>query len=401
MNILIIGSGGREHAILSSLEGNNIFFTGNNAAMQKSATRLDINEMDNEALVRFVQRNQIELTVVGPEGPLKNGIVDEFNKHNLAIFGPTKNASKIEWSKSYAKEIMFKYNVPTADYETFTDIVSATKYLSGKEQIVIKYDGLAAGKGVVVAQSNNEAIEALEMMFGTYGDKVVIEEFLDGYEFSLMAFVDESNVYPMEVAQDHKRALDGDLGPNTGGMGSYSPVPIVSETDIAEATDILNKVAQGLVAEGNPFKGILYGGFIRTKNGVKVIEFNARFGDPETEVVLPRLKTPLLDVFLSIIHSNNVALEWNSGYTLGVVMASKGYPVKYEKGFTIKGDTGFHMGTISKDCLTKSNGGRVLFVMGTGDTLKLAQIDAYKNVDKVICDNLFYRTDIGNNSIKR
>lgn len=401
MKILIIGSGGREHAILQSLSKSEIYFTGSNAMMEQHATRLNINEMDNDGLVQFALDNQIELTVVGPEAPLKNGIVDCFIENGLRIFGPTMSAAKIEWSKEYAKEIMIRHNVPTAEYESFTDLDKAKEYLSTKDKIVIKYDGLAAGKGVVVAENRTEAISALESMFDSYGDKVVIEEFLDGYEFSLMAFVSEGSVYPMQVAQDHKRAYDGDLGPNTGGMGAYSPVPIVTETDIIEATDILNKVANGMLTEGNPFKGILYGGFIKTNSGVKVIEFNARFGDPETEVVLPLLKTDLLSVFNAVIDGDDIELQWNKDYTLGVVMASKGYPVAYEKGFVIDNANGIHMGTTLKDNDVVTNGGRVLFVLGTGPTLLDAQIDAYKKVEEVKCDNLFYRKDIGNNSLKR
>jgi len=400
MKILIIGSGGREHAILNSLIGNEIYFTGSNAQMETLAQRVDISEMDNEALLEFVVDNGIELTIVGPEAPLKNGIVDTFLKNDLKIFGPTKAASKLEWSKEYAKEIMNKYDVPTAFYETFTDLDNAVRYVKDFNEIVIKYDGLAAGKGVVVANNQDEAIDALKMMFDSYGDKVIVEEFLDGYEFSLMAFVAGDKVYPMQVAQDHKRAFDGDLGPNTGGMGAYSPVPIVSDSDIDEATSILNKVAKGMVLEGNPFKGILYGGFIKTEKCVKVIEFNARFGDPETEVVLPRLNSNLLDVFLSIINSTDIELEWNNDYTLGVVMASKGYPLSYEKGFIIENALGIHMGTTLKNDEVVTNGGRVLFVLGTGKTLIEAQRDAYEKVKQVRCENLFYRTDIGNNSLR-
>ncbi len=398
MKILIIGAGGREHAIALQLNNHELYFTGTNAGMSEVATAVDIDVLDNSALLSFVVEQDIELTVVGPEVPLKNGVVDYFEANNKRIFGPTKAASKLEWSKEYAKEIMDKYSVSTAAYASFTDKESALTYLEGKEEIVIKYDGLAAGKGVVVCMNHSEAVEAIELMFTSFGDKVVIEEFLTGYEFSLMAFVSGEDVYPMQVAQDHKRAFDNDLGPNTGGMGAYSPVPIVTKENIKEATDILNKMAKGMVAEGVPFKGVLYGGFIGTKDGVKVIEFNARFGDPETEVVLPRLTSDLKDVFENIIDSKPVVLEWNSDYTLGVVMASKGYPGAYEKGFEIKNPTGIHMGT-KLDEVVKTNGGRVLFVLGSGKTLKEAQMDAYKKVESVNCDALFYRTDIGNNSL--
>lgn len=399
MKILVIGSGGREHAILNSLTGHDLYFTGTNAAMSKQATNIEISEMDNDGLLEFALHEGIDLTVVGPEAPLKNGVVDVFEANGLRIFGPTQAAAKLEWSKEYAKEIMMKYGVPTAAYESFTDLELAKAYLADKEEIVIKYDGLAAGKGVVVCENNEQALSTIEMMFSSYGDKVVIEEFLDGYEFSLMAFVSNDKVYPMQVAQDHKRAFDNDEGPNTGGMGAYSPVPIVTDTDIEEATLILNQVAKGMMLENNPFKGILYGGFIKTEAGVKVIEFNARFGDPETEVVLPRLVTPLVDVFEAMIDNREVVLEWSSEYTLGVVMASKGYPTAYEKGFEIINPSGIHMGTKLVSDKVYTNGGRVLFVLGKGSTLEEAQKDAYQKVSEVECSNLFYRTDIGNNSL--
>ncbi len=229
MKILIIGAGGREHAIALQLNSHELYFVGTNAGLSEFATSVDIDALDNIALLSYVVENGIDLTVVGPEVPLKNGIVDFFEANNKRIFGPTKAASKLEWSKEYAKEIMYKYNVPTAAYDSFTNKRSALEYLQDKEEIVIKYDGLAAGKGVVVCMNHAEAVDAIEMMFSSYGDKVVIEEFLTGYEFSLMAFVSGEDVYPMQVAQDHKRAFDGDLGPNTGGMGAYSPVPIVTD----------------------------------------------------------------------------------------------------------------------------------------------------------------------------
>lgn len=399
MKILIIGSGGRENAILNKLRSHELYFTGTNAFMELHATPVPINEMDNEGLVAFAKSEKIDLTVVGPEAPLKNGVVDAFEHEGLTIFGPTQEAAKLEWSKEYAKVIMDKYDVPTGAYESFTDYEEAAAYVGDQAPIVIKYDGLAAGKGVVVAMTNEEAHLALKNMFSSYGDKVVIEEFLDGYEFSLMAFVSGDKVYPMQVAQDHKRAFDHDKGPNTGGMGAYSPVPMVSESDIEEATVILNKVAKGMVSEGIPFKGILYGGFIKTAEAVKVIEFNARFGDPETEVVLPRLESDLAEVFLNVVHSKEVVLEWNSTFTLGVVMASNGYPLSYKKGFVIENAQGVHMGTKLVDGQITTNGGRVLFVLGSGETLLEAQQDAYNKVREVECEHLFYRTDIGNNSL--
>jgi len=413
MKILIIGRGGREHALAWKVSKSplvkELYCAPGNPGMAQLSTLVDINETDYQKLLDFSIDNQIDLTICGPEVPLIDGIVDLFKKHNQKIFGPRSNAAIIEGSKDFAKELMEKYNIPTAAYQTFTDYKEASSYVNEQgAPIVIKYDGLAAGKGVVVALTLEEADIALrDMLLDTkYGEgKVVIEEFLEGPEFSLMALVNGDIVLPLDIAQDHKRAYDNDLGPNTGGMGAYSSVPIISKADIDYAIqNVMIPTAKAMVKEGRSFTGLLYGGLIKTRQGPKVIEFNARFGDPETEVVLPRLKTDLVKVILELLNSKIVELNWDSKQTVGVVLASKGYPSTYEKGYEISNlenveNTIFHMGTKSEDGLIKTNGGRVLFVVGSGDNLKAAQTDAYQAVRKINCDNLFYRTDIGNNSI--
>lgn len=406
MKILVIGSGGREHAIVHQLSLSKhkptIYAAPGNAGME--AICVNIKVTDKESLLKFALENKIDLTVVGPEASLATGIVDLFMENNLKIFGPKKNAAIIEGSKEFAKDLMKKYNIPTADYATFSSFDEAKAYVIKKgAPIVIKYDGLAAGKGVVVAKTLDEAIKALEDMLldKTFGSaNVVIEEYLEGPEFSLMAFVNGVKVFPMVIAQDHKRAYDNDLGPNTGGMGAYSPVPIISEAEVKYAVkEIMEKTASAMVNENRPFLGVLYGGLMKTKDGIKVIEFNARFGDPETEVVLPRLNSDFVDVILDLIDGCDLNLDWDKNPRLGVVMASKGYPGSYSKGFEIKGlentDLVFHMGTKKENDKYYTDGGRVLLVIGKGKTLKEAQKDAYNNVKKIECENLFYRNDIG------
>lgn len=406
MKVLVIGRGGRCHAIAWKLYNSahkpEVFVAPGNAGMT-FAKCVNIDELDNENLIKFAKEEKIDLTVVGPEAALSNGVVNAFNENGLRIFGPTKEAAIIEASKEFTKDLMKKYNVPTAKYETFDNYEDAMKYLDKEgAPIVIKYDGLAAGKGVVVAMTYEEAADALKTMLldKKYGNaRVVIEECMFGPEFSLMAFVNNDKVFPMMLSQDHKRAYDNDKGPNTGGMGAYSPVPIITDSDVDYAMEnIMKPVANAMIKEGRPFVGVLYGGLMKTKDGVKVIEFNARFGDPETEVVLPRLESDLVDVFNDCIDGKDLDLKWSNKKTLGVVMASKGYPEGYEKGYEIKGydqELVFHMGTALKDGKIVNSGGRVLMVVGMGDTLLDAQKDAYNKVSKIECENLFYRTDIG------
>lgn len=411
MKVLIIGSGGREHAIASYIAASKhkpqVFVAKGNAGMT-CATLVNINEDDNKALVRFALKEKIDLTIVGPEAVLNNGLVDDFRKNNLLIFGPTKDAARIESSKKFAKELMEKYDIPTAKYKAFTNYDEAIEYVEKNAlPIVIKYDGLAAGKGVVIANLFEEAEEFLKEIFlkGKYDTKeVIIEEFLEGPEFSLMAFVNKDKVYPMEIAQDHKRAYDYDMGPNTGGMGAYSPVSIISKEDIDYAVkNIMEKTAKALVSEGICYLGVLYGGLMKTKDGIKVIEFNARFGDPETEVVLPRLKNDLLDVILNVIAKKDFKLNWTSDVCLGVVMASIGYPGNYKKNYEISNipeEGVFHMGTKIEDGKIVNNGGRVLIVLGKGKTFLEARENAYKKVAEIQSENLFFRKDIGYQMIK-
>jgi phosphoribosylamine--glycine ligase len=416
-SILIIGRGGREHAIAwkaaQSPLVSKIFVAPGNEGIAESFECVNINEIDTEKLVRFAKKNDILLTIVGPEAALMNGIVDEFQKQNLKIFGPTQAATQIEGSKQFAKELMHNYIIPTADFEVFDDYAPAKQYLLEKgAPIVIKYDGLAAGKGVVVAMSMEEADSALQDMLlnNKFGKgKVVIEEFLSGPEFSLMAFVNGKTVLPLFIAQDHKRAFDGDTGPNTGGMGAYTPVPIIPQTAVDEAINtIMKPVAKAMVKNGAPFTGVLYGGLILTNEGPKVIEFNARFGDPETEVVLPKMKSDMIEIILELLDDKKPEIEWHVNAFLGVVLASKGYPESFEKGIEIQGIGTqnfasnnkeealiFHCGTAKKEGKWINNGGRVLFVVGEGATLAAAQQNAYYAVEKIKSDNLFYRTDIG------
>jgi len=407
MNVLIIGRGGREHAILDKVKQSKlvkkVYVAPGNDGME-GCELVNIDEVDVDKLCAFAKDN-VDLTIVGPEASLAAGIVDEFKEAGLMIFGPTKSATIIEGSKEFAKDLMKKYNIPTASYEVFSDFEKAKAYLT-EYPVVLKYDGLAAGKGVVIAENETEAIEALKMFLvdKKYGDsKVVIEEFLKGPEFSLMAFVNGENVYPMEISQDHKRAYENDKGPNTGGMGAYSPVPIIPNEVVLDAVEnIIKRVAKAMVSEGRPFTGILYGGLMNTSSGAKVIEFNARFGDPETEVVLPRLVNDLVEVILGLLNEEEINLKWKDNCTLGVVLASKGYPGNYDKGYPIhnipKGV--YHMGTKYTDCF-ETNGGRVLFVVGEGSNFVEASEDAYKKVKNIKCDNLFYRKDIGYQVIGR
>ena len=411
MNVLVIGHGGREHAICYALDKaesvSRIYVAKGNDGMRDIATIVDIDEMDNNRLVDFAIKNEIDLTVVGPEVCLSNGIVDAFRAKNLVIFGPTKEAAKIESSKKYAKDLMKKYHIPTACYETFNNYEEALNYVKKHSfPLVIKYDGLAAGKGVVIPNNLQEAEKYLQDMLlnNKFGHgQIVIEDFLDGVEFSYMCFVNENKLYPMPIAQDHKRAFDNDLGPNTGGMGAYSPVSFINDKDMQEAHEIMKMTVDALMNENNPYTGVLYGGLIKTKDGIKVIEFNARFGDPETEVILPRLKSDFGKVLLHVLINKYIKIEWDTDVTLGVVLASKGYPDTYENGYKITGlddvKLVFHMGTRLENGEYKTNGGRVLFVVGKGKSFKEAFDNAYNDVRKIKCDNLFYRTDIGHHMI--
>ncbi|MCX4300881.1 MAG: phosphoribosylamine--glycine ligase [Alistipes sp.] len=415
MNVLVIGSGGREHAIVDALSRSaqvaKIYCAPGNVGIARQAECIAIRETEIDRLLDFARETQVDLTVVGPEAALAVGIVDAFRAAGLRIFGPTKAAARIESSKEFAKELMSRYGIPTAAYRTFGDYEEARAYVAEQgAPIVLKYDGLAAGKGVVVAQTLEEADAALRDMLldDKFGDgRVVIEECLTGPEFSFMCFVSGRKVWPMVLAQDHKRAYDGDCGPNTGGMGAYSPLPFITPEDERFALEhIMQPTAAALVAEGCPFTGVLYGGLMKTPQGIKVIEFNARFGDPETEVVLPRLASDIVDIFCAVADGGDAELRWHDFATLGIVLASKGYPGSYEKGVEIKGldtaeDTVYHMGTRADGDRVVTSGGRVLFVLGRGATLAEAHAKALAAVARIDCDGLFHRTDIGWQALKK
>lgn len=410
-NILVVGNGGREHAIAEKFNNENheIFMLGQNPGVAKFGTCIDIKE---DEIAKFCKDENIDLVFIGPEAFLVNGLVDKLEDEGIRVFGPRKNAAILEGSKAFSKDFMKKYNIPTAEYEIFNDIEKALEYLRDCDfPIVIKADGIAAGKGVLIPQNFNEAKESLEEImlhkkFDSAGDTIVIEEFLEGVEFSLMAFVSGEKVYPMKVAQDHKRAFDGDKGLNTGGMGVYMPIKNINEADIDEAmSKILLPTAKAMLEEVREFKGILFAGLMKTKTGVKTIEYNVRFGDPESEIVLQSLKTSLYDISNAIIDGKDIEIEWDDKPRVGVVIASKGYPESYEKGYEIKGLENltskiYHMGTKETDGKIYTNGGRLLLICEEADTLEEAISKVYENVEKIECDNIFYRTDIGHFSLK-
>lgn len=414
MKVLVVGSGGRCHAIVETLskspQVDKIFCAPGNAGIAALAECVAIKETKVDELCEFAKQNGVELTVVGPEVALEAGIADTFKQNGLRIFGPSKAAARIETSKEFAKELMQKYEVPTAAFRTFTDFDEAMAYVkAGSLPTVLKYDGLAAGKGVVIAETLEQAEEALRDMLldEKFGQgKVVIEEWLKGPEFSLLCFVNGKEVYPMPVSQDHKRAYDGDEGPNTGGMGAYTELPFITDEDLEYAMEnIMRRTASAMVKEGCPFCGVLYGGLMKTKQGIKVIEFNARFGDPETEVILPRMTSDICQVFCDVADGKTPTIEWNDMATLGIVLASKGYPGSYEKGYAIEGTEEvdgsiYHMGTALKDGKYVTSGGRVMIVVCQAPTLREAQQKAAAEVAKIKCDNLFHRNDIGDKAFK-
>lgn len=418
MKVLVVGGGGREHAIVWKLAQSpqqpTLFCAPGNPGIADLATCVPIGVEDVQALADFAEKEGIDLTVVGPEAPLLAGIVDHFNERGLRVFGPQRAAALIEGSKSFAKALMEETGVPTAKYADFTDLEAARAYI--REQgapIVIKADGLAAGKGVVVAMTLDEAEAALDMMmkenaFGDAGHKVVVEEFLQGQEATVMAFVSGDTIRLMVPSQDHKPAYDGDKGPNTGGMGTYSPVPVVNDELLGTVEKmIIRPVTDSLAAKGTPYRGVLYAGLMLTADGPKVIEFNARFGDPETQVVLARLESDLLDVFNSVVDGTlaDQEIRWSDNAAVCVIMAAEGYPGSYPKGDEITGldkadDTSyiFHAGTHLKETDTEKSivtaGGRVLGVTGFGSDLQTAQANAYRTVQSVHFAGAHYRTDI-------
>jgi phosphoribosylamine---glycine ligase len=415
MKVLVVGGGGREHAIVWKLSQSpkikQMYCAPGNPGIARLAECVPIAVSAIEKLADFAKKQQIDLTFVGPEEPLSLGIVNYFKEQGLAVYGPSKEAALIEGSKAFAKELMVKYQIPTAKYAAFTIYEEALAYVRSEgAPIVIKADGLAAGKGVVVATSLEEAEDALKSMMkdvtlGSAGVRVVIEEFLEGEEMTLLSFVNRSTVKPMVPSQDHKPVYDGDRGPNTGGMGTYAPLSHIDSSIVDRVIrDIVQPTAEAMEEEGVPYEGILYTGLMLTKEGPKVIEYNARFGDPETQVVLPLLETDLLEIVTASLTGEleNVEVKWKDKAAVCVIMSSGGYPGPYEKGEVISGldqvvhpTMIFHAGTAAKDGEIITNGGRVLGITAIGETLKEARELAYKSVEKVSFNGAHYRTDIG------
>ena len=417
MKILVVGGGGREHAIVKKLaqskKNPKIYVAPGNAGTEENATNVAISVMDFDALVDFAKKEKIDLTVVGMDDPLVGGIVDRFEAEGLRVFGPRKNAAILEGSKAFSQDLMKKYGIPTAAYENFNDPQKAIKYLAtANYPIVLKADGLALGKGVLICKTFEEAKSGIEELmidksFGDAGNTIVIEEFLQGREVSVLSFVDGTHYALMTSAQDHKRAKDGDEGLNTGGMGTFSPSPFYTEeVDRYCKEHIYQKTVDAMRAEGREFKGIIFYGLMLTKSGVKVLEYNARFGDPETQVVLPRMENDIIDVFEACIDGclDKIDLKFEDNAAVCVVLASDGYPLKYEKGKKITGLENFegktdifafHAGTkkVNGDVLT--NGGRVLGVTATAPTLKEARDKAYEATKLIEFENKYMRNDIG------
>ena len=417
MKVLIVGSGGREHAIAYKIamspKVDKIYCAPGNAGIAEYAECVDIKAMEFDKLVAFAKENQIDLTVVGMDDPLVGGIVDAFEKEGLRIFGPRKNAAILEGSKAFSKDLMKKYNIPTAAYETFDNAEAALKYLeTSPYPTVLKADGLALGKGVLICNTKEEAVDGiktlmLDKQFGSAGDKIVIEEFMTGREVSVLSFVDGKTIKIMTSAQDHKRAKDGDQGLNTGGMGTFSPSPFYTkEVDDFCKQYIYQKTVDAMASEGREFKGIIFFGLMLTPNGPRVLEYNARFGDPETQVVLPRMKNDIVEVFEACIDGtlDKIDLEFEDNAAVCVVLASDGYPEKYDKGFEITGLDAFknndgyyvfHAGTKFEGGKIVTNGGRVLGVTAKGSDLKEARKNAYEATKWVSFDNKYMRNDIG------
>jgi len=425
MNILIIGSGGREHALAwkaaQSKQVTKVFVAPGNAgtALEKNIENVSIDILDFAKLAEFAQNNNVGLTIVGPEVPLVAGVVDYFNERKLPCFGPTKGAAQLEGSKAFTKDFLARHKIPTADYQNFTEVEPALAYLKEKgAPIVIKADGLAAGKGVIVAETLQQAEDAVRDMlsgnaFGDAGCRVVIEEFLAGEEASFIVMVDGKNILPMATSQDHKRVGDGDTGPNTGGMGAYSPAPVVTAAIHDHVMKyIIRPTVDGMAAEGNIYTGFLYAGLMISEAGLpKVIEYNCRFGDPETQPIMLRLQSDLVELCLAALKGNldQVTAEWDARASIGVVLAAGGYPDAYNKGDVIAGlpttdvagEKVFHAGTASKDGNTVTNGGRVLCATALGNTVLEAQRTAYALAKKISWNGMFYRNDIAYRAIAR
>ena len=417
MRVLVIGSGGREHALVWKIKQSpkveKIFCAPGNAGTSEFADNIPIAADDIEGLLQFAMKKEIGLTVVGPEQPLVMGIVDRFEVKGLRIFGPSASAAELEGSKSFSKDIMQKYGLPTAEYKIFTSAESATKYIQAKNcPLVVKADGLAAGKGVLLCRSSREALVAVDTimrqrLFGEAGDQIVVEEFLEGQEISVLAFSDGQTVLLMDSAQDHKAVYDGDIGPNTGGMGAYSPAPVFTELMRQKVRDkIMLPMVRAMQQEGRTYKGILYAGLMLTKTGPQILEFNARFGDPETQPLMVRMETDIVPLFEACIDGTlgQCQVNWKNKSSVCVVMTAEGYPGTYQKGEIISGLQNanstpevvvFHAGTKEKDGKVLTNGGRVLGVTATGANTESAIQRAYDAVGKVNWRGVHYRKDIG------
>ncbi len=423
MNVLVVGGGGREHAlcwkIAQSPLVDRVYCALGNPGIAQCATCVDLAVDDLDGLARFAREQSIDLTVVGPEAPLAAGIVDQFQGVGLKVFGPSEAAATLEASKAFAKEVMVEANIPTAEYARFEDADAALTYVRDRgAPIVIKADGLAAGKGVTVARDLASAEAAIhdamtDRVFGDAGNAVIIEECLEGEEASILAFCDGRSVVPMVASQDHKPALDGDRGPNTGGMGAYSPAPVMDIARMAEIErTVLQPCVDAMAARGTPYTGVLYAGLMMTASGPKVIEFNCRFGDPETQVVLPRMRNDIVPVFLACCDGtlDKGMTEWDGGACVSVVMASGGYPGSYDKGIPIEGMDAaealddvmvFHAGTKAVDGTVVTNGGRVLNVTARGKDVAGAIASAYEAVALIKFEGAHYRTDIGGKALDR
>ena len=415
MNVLLIGNGGREHAIASALKKSpkvdKIYAMKGNAGIAEIAELVNVDYCDIKAVGEWVDAHKdVDYTVIAPDDPLALGLADELESRGHRVFGPRKNAAIIEASKAFSKELMKKYGIPTAKYETFSDYEKAKAYVETCDiPVVLKADGLALGKGVLICKTRAEALDGLkEMMleakFGKAGSTVVVEEFLEGPEVSCLAFTDGKTIVPMITSCDHKRALDGDEGLNTGGMGTFSPAPFFGEKTAQEVMDkIMLPTVKAMNAEGRTFKGVLYFGLMKTKDGMKVIEYNSRFGDPETQVILPMLKTDLMEIFEAVTDErlSEVNIEWEEGACVCVVLASGGYPTAYEKGKEIEigaldeGVVLYHAGTKRVEGKLLTDGGRVLGVVAKGETIEKARKIAYANVGKIRFEKMHYRKDIG------
>ncbi len=422
MDVLVIGSGGREYALVwkiaqSPMVGK-VYCAPGNAGIAQQAECIAISTQDFDGLVQFTRDKQIGLVIVGPEDPLAHGIVDRFHEEGLMVFGPRAAAAQLESSKSFAKRLMMKYGIPTGAYAEFSDAEEAIAYVKDRgAPVVVKADGLAAGKGVTVARDVNAAVNAicqamLDRAFGEAGSRIIIEEYLEGEEASILAFTDGRTVVPMATSQDHKPVFDGDEGPNTGGMGAYSPAPVVTPEWCAEIQrTILQPTVDAMASEGAPYAGVLYAGLMMTVNGPKVIEFNCRFGDPETQVVLPRMKSDIIPVFVACTNGSldQIQIEWTQDACVTVVMASGGYPGPYQKGKPIEGlDDAqregaamvFHAGTAWDNGRVVTNGGRVLNVTACGETIPKAIDAAYAAVRCIHFEDAHYRNDIGSKALK-